>query len=261
MTVLRIIGTLHNRRGDPLLLLRFLRDLNRDHKLDSIGVTWSVPSGNTEPGWDELVEEERRIQETLRDRVRMVHGSSLSWDAKSFLGRCYRSFQYEFMVSLNLKRRDRQLKLFLIDDLKVRDLRYQEIGDTEALLREIETYPPERQADALRTRYAGYRIAYEEMEVYEQMILHPNSVLLETSLGIADHIHSRQEYTVRTVKQFEPDAILLRLYQCLTKPSEALKKAGICTPWKDFLGGFIPLTSIMKLSEAESIVGPLPDRD
>jgi hypothetical protein len=191
----------------------------------------------------------------------MVHESSLSWEAKSFLGRCYRSFQYEFMVSLNLKRRDRRLKLLLIDDPKVRGLRYREIGDTGALLREIEAYPPERQADALRTRYAGYRVAYEETEVYEQMILHPNSVLLETSLGMAEHTKSRQEYMAKMVKQYEPDVVLLRLYQCLTKPSEALTKAGICTPWKDFLGGSIPLTSIMKLSEAESIVGPLPDRD
>jgi len=258
---LRIIGTVQNRRGDPLLLLRLLRDLRQGHKLDSIGVAWSVPSGNTEPGWDELVEEERRIQETLRDRVRMVHESSLSWDAKSFLGRCYRSFQYEFMVSLNLKRRDRQLKLFLIDDPKVRGLRYGEIGDTGALLREIETHPSERQGDALRTRYAGYRVAYEEMEVYEQMILNPNSVLLETSLGIAEYTQSRQEYMVGMVIRFGPDVILLRLYQCLTKPSKALERAGISTPWKNFLGGFTPSTSIMKLSEAESIVGPLPDRD
>jgi len=261
VTVLRIIGTLHNRRGDPLILLRFLRDLNRDHKLDSIGVTWSVPSGNTEPGWDELVEEEGRIQETLRDRVRMVHESSLSWDAKSFLGRCYRSFQYEFMVSLNLKRRDRRLKLLLIDDPHVRDLRYREIGETEALLREIETIPPEQQADGIRTRYTGYRVAYEEMEVYEQMILHPNSVLLETSLRMAEYTQSRQEHAVRMVRQFEPDVMLLRLYQCLTKPSDALKTAGIYTDWKDFLGGSVPSTSIMKLSEAESIVDPLPDRD
>ena len=258
---MRVIGTVHNRRGDPLLLLRFLQKLKRDEKIGRIGVAWSVPSGSTEPDWDELVREERRIQETLRDCVRMVHESKLSWDAKSFLGRCYRSFQYEFMVSLNLKRADRGLMLILLDDPSVRDIRYKEIGDPGNFLQEVGAYPPGQQFNELRARYAEYRIAYEKMGSYEEMILHPRSVLLETSLEMAEHTRTRQKYMVKAVKKCNPDVLLLRLFQCLTKPSEALEKSGIYKPWDDFLGGFIPQTSVMKLSEAESVVGPLPERD
>ena len=258
---MRVIATLHNRRGDPLLLLRFLRTLRRDEKVQSIGVAWSVPSGNPEPSWEELVEEEGRIQEKLRDRVRRVHGSGLSWDAKSFLGRCYRSFQYEFMVSLNLKRHDRDLKLFLLDDPKVREVRYREIGDTVGLLKELDIYPADQQADVLRARYAAYKVAYEKMEAYEDMMLRPNSVLLEAALELVEHSRSRQEHIARAVEQFRPDITLLRLYQCLTKPSEVLRRAGLSTSWDEFLSRVVPSTSVMRLSQAESIVGPLPERD
>src|SRR3989441_10374643 len=96
-----LIGTSHNRRGDPLLLLRLLKLLGRARGIERLGVVWSVPSGNLTPDHGELPEEELRIQESLRRSVRLVHNSFLSLDAKSFLGRCFRSFQYEFMVALN----------------------------------------------------------------------------------------------------------------------------------------------------------------
>src|SRR5213593_2173597 len=159
-----LVGTSHNRRGDPLLLLRLLKLQVRDRGSERLGVVWSVPSGNLTPDHDELAEEELRIQETLRRCVRLVHNSNLSWDAKSFLGRCYRSFQYEFMVSLNLKRADRGLKLILLDDLSVRGIRYKEIGEPGNFLGEITAYPPGRQVEELRARYAKYRTAYEKMD-------------------------------------------------------------------------------------------------
>lgn len=258
---MRVIGTLHNRRGDPLLLLRLLRLLKQDEKVQSIGVSWSVASGNAEPDWDELVQEEGKVQETLRDCVRLVHDSRVSWDAKSFLGRCYRSFQYEFMVSLNLKRRDRKVKLILLDDPHVRDIRYKEIGEPRRFLQKIEARPSRQQVETLRKRYAEYVMGYGRMDVYEKMVLHPDSVLLETSLEMAEHTKSRQEYMVRMVENHQPDVLLLRLFQCLPKPSQAFERSGTCTAWDDFLGEVIPSTSIMKLSDAESLVGPLPERD
>src|SRR2546427_11046868 len=96
-----LVGTSHNRRGDPLLLLRLLKLLVRDRGIERLGVVLSVPSGNLTPDHDELAEEELRIQETLRRCVRRVHNSNMSWHAKCFLRRSYPSFQYEFMLALN----------------------------------------------------------------------------------------------------------------------------------------------------------------
>src|SRR5881409_416711 len=155
-----LVGTSHNRRGDPLLLLRLLKLQVRDRGIERLGVVWSVPSGNLTPDHDELAEEEMRIQETLRRCVRLVHNSNLSWDAKSFLGRCYRSFQYEFMVSLNLKRADRELKLILLDDPSVRGIRHKEIGNPETFLETIGKLPNSEQSEVLRTKYEAYRTAY-----------------------------------------------------------------------------------------------------
>lgn len=256
--VLRIIGTLHNRRGDPLLLLRLLRDLKQGHKLDSIGVAWSVPSGNSEPSWDELVEEERRIQETLRDRVRMVHESSLSWDSKSFLGRCYRSFQYEFMVSLNLKRHDPGFRIILVDDRAARDERYKEIGESSEFLSELSRLPSQDQEGVLRSRYDEARTAYHDMEAYERMILHPNLALLEISLELLK-MQRREDHMMRIIKESNPDAVLVRLVHCLTGLSSSLSK--VQDRPDSFPTQIASLGTVMRLSEAERTVGPLPPRD
>ncbi len=258
---LRLIATLHNRRGEPLLLLTFLKVLSQEGKLGSVGVAWSVPSGRLDPGWDELVQEEKRVQETLRSCVRLVHNSGLSWDARSFLGRCYRSFQYEFMVCLNLKRRDRRLKLVLFDDPRVREIRYNEIGDPKAFLREIAAYPSSQQAELLRSRYALFKVAYERLEVYEQMVLQPNSALLEISLEISEFERAREEYMAKALRESEPDVVLLRLLHCIADPTPGLRKLGLAQsealPTRLGLSG----TEIVKLSEAERTIGPLPERD
>jgi hypothetical protein len=73
--------------------------------------------------------------------VRLVIDSDLSLEAKTFLGRCYRSFQYEFMVSLNLKRHDRELELVLFDEPELTEKRYEEIGSPREFLAEIAAYP------------------------------------------------------------------------------------------------------------------------
>src|SRR2546426_3397832 len=174
-----LVGTSHNRRGDPLLLLRLLKLLVRDRGIERLGVVWSVPSGNLTPDHDELAEEELRIQETLRRCVRLVHNSNLSWEAKSFLGRCFRSFQYEFMVSLNLKRHDQRVRLLLVDDPEASERRYAEIGTPTEFLGEIASHPTLDQAQVLQSRYAEYQEVYERADVYEKMILHPESALLE----------------------------------------------------------------------------------
>lgn len=258
---LRLVATLHNRRGDPLLLLTFLKVLSREGKLGSIGVAWSIPSGNCEPGWEELVREERRVQEALRSCVRMVHNSELSWDAKSFLGRCYRSFQYEFMVCLNLKRRDRRLKMVLFDDPSVREVRYREIGNPEALLHEIAAHPSSQQAEVLRSRYALFRAAYDRLEVYERMVLQPNCALLEIPLEIAKFEKTREKYMADALREHRPDVVLLRLVHCLTNPPPGLEKLGIAQSEALPVRLGLPPMNITRLSEAERIVGPLPLRD
>ena len=258
---MRLVATLHNRRGDPLLLLTFLKALSREGKLGSIGVAWSVPSGNREPGWEELVQEERRVQEVLRSCVRMVHNSELSSDAKSFLGRCYRSFQYEFMVCLNLKRRDRRLKIVMFDDPSVREARYREIGNPEAFLHEIVAHPSSQQAEVLRSRYDSFKVAYDRLEVYERMVLQPNSALLEIPLEIARFENAREEYMARVLREHTPDVVVLRLVHCLTNSSPGLRKK--CIAQSEALPvrlGLSPM-DITRLSEAERIVGPLPLRD
>jgi len=122
----------------------------KENGVNSVGVCWSLPSGENEPGWAELQAEEKRVQETLRNAVRLVKDSGLSMEAKTFLGRCYRSFQYEFMVSLNLKRHDRRLKLVLFDDPELRQTRYEEIGSPAEFLGEIAAYPIDEQEKVLR---------------------------------------------------------------------------------------------------------------
>lgn len=258
---LRFIATLHSRRGDPLLLLTLLKVLSRKRRLESLGVAWSVPSGNLEPGWDELVQEEKRIQEALRSCVRMVHNSPLSWEAKSFLGRCYRSFQYEFMVCLNLKRRDKRLKMVLFDDPKVRELRYQEIGKPEALLNRIAAYPKPQQAEVLRSRYARFRSAYERMDIYEEMVLQPESALLEISLDVRELERAREDYMVKTLNERGVDVALLRLVHCLTHPPRGLREAGIAQSDAVAMRVDPSPGKTTRLSEAETIVGPLPARD
>jgi len=258
---LKLIATLHNRRGDPLLLLSLLKTLNREHPIESLGVAWSLPQGVTEPSWEDLVREEKQIQETLRDCVRMVHNSNLSWQAKSFLGRCYRSFQYEYMVALNLKRNNRNLRIILVDDPQVRNIRYKEIGNPEKLMTEIDQVPLERQIEALRSRYAGYSSAYEEGERYKEMVLHPNSALLEIALDMASFTDSREEYIVRVIKESKPKVVLLRLIHCFADPPEGLRDRGLVA--SESLRARLGLreSDLMKLSEAEAIVGPLPKRD
>ena len=256
---MRIIATLHNRRGDPLLLLRLLRILKRDEKIGKIGVAWSVPSGRVEPGWQELVEEESRVQESLRNCVRMVHESGLSWEARSFLGRCYRSFQYEFMVSLNLKRHDPEMRIMLIDDPGVRDLRCQEIGNPKEFLAELGSLPVKDQARALRSRYDEYRTAYEDMRIYERMILHPDSALLEVSPELA-RLRSREQDIAEKIEESKPDVVLLRLVHCLTKLPGSLESS-LGTIEQPMAGRVASLGNVMRLSEAEKIVGPLPARD
>lgn len=258
---LRIIATLHNRRGDPLLLLTFLKALSREGKLGSLGVAWSVPSGNPEPGWEELVQEERRVQEALRSCVRMVHSSGLSMDAKSFLGRCYRSFQYEFMVCLNLKRRDRPLKMVLFDDPTVRDVRYREIGHPETFIDEVAAYASSQQAKVLHFRYDSFKVAYDRLEVYEQMVLQPDSALLEIPLEMARFERTREEYMARVLREHTPDVTVLRLVHCLPDTSPGLKKLGLVQSEALSRRVGVSPKDITKLSDAERVVGPLPLRE
>lgn len=258
---MRLIATLHNRRGDPLLLLTFLKALSQEGNLGSIGVAWSVPSGNSEPGWEELVQEERRVQEALRSCVRMVHNSRLSLDAKSFLGRCYRSFQYEFMVCLNLKRRDRRLKMVLFDDPTVRDVRYREIGEPETFLHEIAAHPISQQAEVLRSRYDSFKVAYDVMEVYERMVLQPDFALLEIPLEMAKFERTREEYMARVLREHTPDVAVLRLVHCLTSSSPRLKKLGLVQDEALAIRPGVSPSDITKLSNVERVVGPLPPRD
>src|SRR6059036_2684076 len=229
--------------------------------MESIGVAWSVLSGSAEPEWDELVREERRVQETLRDCVRVVHESNLSWDAKSFLGRCFRSFQYEFMVTLNLMRNNERLKIVLVDDSRARDARYKEIGNPETFLETIAKLPNSEQSEVLRTKYEAYRTAYDDSNVYERMILHPDSALLEVSPDMSRHTDRREEYMALAVQNSRPDVVIGRLMHCLHEYPPELSASGLVPEVN--LGRRIGLSSnnILKLSDAVSLVGPLPARD
>ncbi len=220
-----------------------------------------MPSGNLEPSWEELVQEERRVQEALRSCVRMVHDSELSWDAKSFLGRCYRSFQYEFMVCLNLKRRDKGLRMFLFDDPKIREVRYREIGSPEAFLKEIATYPSSQQAEVLGSRYTRLRSGYQSIDVYTEMILHPKSALLEIPIEMSEFEKTREDYMTKTLNESNVDVVLLRLAHCLTDPPQELRKLGVVQDESIPERLAVSKTEIMRLVDAERAVGPLPPRD
>ncbi|TMI40925.1 hypothetical protein E6H23_07115 [Candidatus Bathyarchaeota archaeon] len=256
-----LVGTSHNRRGDPLLLLRLLKLQVRDRGIERLGVVWSVPSGNLTPDHDELAEEELRIQETLRRCVRLVHNSNLSWDAKSFLGRCFRSFQYEFMVALNLMRNNERLKIVLVDDPQARDARYKEIGNPETFLETIGKLPNSEQSEVLRTKYEAYRTAYDDSNVYERMILHPDSALLEISPDMSRHTDQREEYMALAVQNSRPDVVIGRLIHGLHEYPPELRASGLVPEVS--LGRRIGLSgnNILKLSDAVSLVGPLPARD
>ncbi len=261
MLALKLIATLHNRRGDPLILLRFLKTLVQQGKVSSIGVAWSVPSGETEPSWEELLKEERRIQEVLRSAVRLVHNSSLSWEAKSFLGRCYRSFQYEFMVSLNLKRHDQSVRLVFIDDPEARETRYKEIGSPTEFLREIASYPNREQVEVLRSRYAEYKEAYERIDIYEKMILRPESALLEFLAEHSGVAESRTSYMSQAIANSNPDVVLVRLIHCLDNLPPTLARLDSTSRFNLATRLGLGQGAVTKLSEAEVIVGPLPARD
>ena len=261
MPVLKLIATVHNRRGDPLILLRLLKTLAQQGKVSSIGVAWSVPSGETEPSWQELQKEERRIQEALRSAVRLVHDSNLSWEAKSFLGRCYRSFQYEFMVSLNLKRHDQRVRLLLVDDPEASERRYAEIGTPTEFLGEIASHPTLDQAQVLQSRYAEYQEVYERADVYEKMILHPESALLEIPVQADGIAESRTSYMSRAITHSNPDVVIVRLVHCLDNLPPALAMLGSKSTLNLAARLGLEQEAVMRLSEAEAIVGPLPARD
>ncbi len=233
----------------------------KENGVNSVGVCWSLPSGENEPGWAELQAEEKRVQETLRDAVRLVKDSGLSMEAKTFLGRCYRSFQYEFMVSLNLKRHDRQLELVLFDDPELRETRYKEIGGPGEFLGEIAAYPIDEQEKVLRERYGVFREAYDRVELYERMVLRPSSALLEISQEGMQFVDRREKYMARVIKKTAPDVVLVRKIHCLENPSSALTRSGLRS------GPSLPAMlcikegDVMNLSEAEPMVGPLPPRD
>src|SRR2546422_2764896 len=256
-----LVGTSHNRRGDPRLLLRLLKLLVKDRGIERLGVVWSVPSGNLTPDHDELAEEELRIQETLRRCVRLVHNSNLSWDAKSFLGRCFRSFQYEFMVALNLMRNNERLKIVLVDDPQARDARYKETGKPEAYLEKIRKLPESEQIESLRRKYEAYRTTYEDLSVYERMILHPDSALIEVSPDMSRHTDRREEYMALAVQNSRPDVVIGRLIHGLHEYPPELRASGLVPDVS--LGRRIGLSgnNILKLSDAVSLVGPLPARD
>src|SRR5207245_3054971 len=220
-------GTSNNRRGDPLLLLRLLKLLVRDRGIERLGVIGSVPSGNLTPDHDELAEEELRIHETLRSCVRLIHNSNLSGDAKSFLGRCYRSFQYEFMVALNLMRNNERLKIVLVDDSRARDARYKEIGNPETFLETIGKLPDSDQSEVLRRRYEAYRTVYDDSSVFERMILHPDSALLEVSPDMSRHTDQREEYMALAVQNSRPDVVIGRLIHCLHEYPPELRASGL----------------------------------
>ena len=233
----------------------------KENGVKSVGVCWSLPSGENEPGWAELQAEEKRVQETLRNAVRLVKDSGLSMEAKNFLGRCYRSFQYEFMVSLNLKRHDRRLELVLFDDPELREMRYEEIGSPGGFLGEIAAYPIGEQEKVLRERYAVYRGAYDRVELYERMVLRPSSALLEISQKGMQFVDRREKYMVRVIKNNLPDIVLVRKIHCLENPSAALTRSGLRSgPSLPAMLG-IKKDDVMDLSEAEPMVGPLPARD
>jgi hypothetical protein len=258
---LKLVATLHNRRGDPLILLRFLRNMVKENVVNSVGVCWSLPSGENKPGWAELQTEEKRVQETLRNAVRLVKDSGLSMEAKTFLGRCYRSFQYEFMVSLNLKRHDRRLELVLFDEPGLRETRYEEIGSPREFLVEIAAYPIDEQEKVLRERYAVYRDAYDRAELYERMVFRPSSALLEISPKGMQFVERREKYMARVIKNTVPDVVLVRRIHCLENPSSVLTRSGLRSgPSLPAMLG-IKEDDVMNLSEAEPIVGPLPARD
>jgi len=182
-------------------------------------------------------------------------------EARTFLGRCYRSFQYEFMVSLNLKRHDRRLKLVLFDDPELREIRYREIGSPGEFLGEIAAYPIDEQEKILRERYALYRDAYDRMELYERMVLRPNSALLEISQKGMQFVDRREKYMARVIKDTVPDVVLVRKIHCLENPSSAMTRSGLRSgPSLPAMLG-VKEDDVMDLSEAETMVGPLPARD
>lgn len=153
------------------------------------------------------------------------------------------------------------MKIVMFDDPKVRDVRYREIGTPEAFLSEIATYPSSQQAEVLRSRYDSFKDAYDRLEVYERMVVQPNSALLEIPLEVAKFEKIREEYMARVLREQSPDVAMLRLVHCLLDSSPRLKKLGIAQ--SEALPVRIGLSpaSMMRLSEAEKIVGALPPRD
>lgn len=234
----------------------------KENGVNSVGVCWSLASGEQDPGWAELQAEEKRLQETLRNAVRLVKDSGLSMEAKTFLGRCYRSFQYEFLVSLNLKRHNRELKLVLFDEPELRETRYMEIGSPQEFFGEIARYRMDEQEKVLRERYAVYRDAYDRAELYERMVLRPGSALLEISQKDLQFVDRREKYMARVIKNSEPDVVLVRKIHCLENPSSsALTRSGLRSgPSLPAMLG-VKEDDVMNLSEAEPMLGPLPARD
>ncbi|TMI60519.1 hypothetical protein E6H16_07870 [Candidatus Bathyarchaeota archaeon] len=113
----------------------------------------------------------------------------------------------------------------------------------------------------LRTKYEAYRTTYEDLSVYERMILHPDSALLEISPDMSRHTDQREEYMALAVQNSRPDVVIGRLIHGLHEYPPELSASGLVPELS--LGRRIGLSgnNILKLSDAVSLVGPLPARD
>ena len=146
-------------------------------------------------------------------------------------------------------------------DNPIRRPRFTSGTKPEAYLEEIGKLPDSEQIESLRRKYEDYRTAYEDLRVYERMILHPDSALLEVSRDMAGHTDRREEYMALAVQNSRPEVVIGRLIHCLHEYPPELRASGLGPDVS--LGRRIGLSSnnILKLSDAVSLVGPLPARD
>lgn len=218
-----LIGTLHNRRGDPVVLERLLKHLILNRGVRRISLTWSVPSGSPSPGITELREEVHRLQSAMRACVSIVNASRLARPCHAILGRAYRSFQYEVTTLINsIYRNFKNIEFYLVDDPSVREFRYREIGYLSDTLHSLSRVDHQSQAATLLKDYARFDLAYDDERAYCKLLEDGGlAPLLEIHPRIGFRRDEREEYMVELIEEVRSDLHIARLAHCISpQPTE-----------------------------------------
>ncbi len=255
-----LVGTMHNRRGDPLSLERLLHHLVKCGEVKRISLTWSVPSGDLNPSQEEIKDEIHALQKTMRACVSIVNASRLSRECHAILGRAFRSFQYEVTTTVNnVKRHFPHVEVFFVDLPKARWMRWREIGD-QMSLHALAQIPAQDQSKELLGDYELFGKAYEDLDTYANLIAGPKfPPLQEFNPALSGLAEEREAYIAKSLGEVRSDLHITRFAHLIRPQPESLTKLKV-VPKRSLVERIADLEpSVITLDRVDVITGTPQD--